>query len=100
MELIICIKMDLALNNLQRLICHKTHSEQQIFKLRRKDYSLYTGTISSSLQNIKKELETLKRILRIYNQIMGIEFGTENSEMLVIKSGKRKRIRENRVAIS
>ena len=24
MELIICIKMDLALNNLQRLICHKT----------------------------------------------------------------------------
>ena len=24
-ELIICIKMDLALNNLQRLICHKTY---------------------------------------------------------------------------
>ena len=23
-ELIICIKMDLALNNLQKLICHKT----------------------------------------------------------------------------
>ena len=23
-ELVICIKMDLALNNLQRLICHKT----------------------------------------------------------------------------
>ena len=24
MELMICIKMDLALNNLQKLICHKT----------------------------------------------------------------------------
>ena len=28
MELIIYIKMDLALNNLQRLICHKTKSNQ------------------------------------------------------------------------
>ena len=26
MELIICIKMDLALNKLQRLICHKTQT--------------------------------------------------------------------------
>ena len=29
MELIICIKMDLALNNLQRLICHKTLTNKQ-----------------------------------------------------------------------
>ena len=28
-ELIICIKMDLALNNLQRLICHKTQTTIQ-----------------------------------------------------------------------
>ena len=28
-ELIICIKMDLALNNLQRLICHKTQTSNQ-----------------------------------------------------------------------
>ena len=28
-ELIICIKMDLALNNLQRLICHKTQTTNQ-----------------------------------------------------------------------
>ena len=28
-ELIICIKMDLALNNLQRLICHKTQTNNQ-----------------------------------------------------------------------
>ena len=27
-ELIICIKMDLALNNLQRLICHKNPTNQ------------------------------------------------------------------------
>ena len=29
-ELIICIKMDLALNNLQRLICHKTQPINQL----------------------------------------------------------------------
>ena len=29
-ELIICIKMDLALNNLQRLICHKTLPTNQV----------------------------------------------------------------------
>ena len=28
-ELIICINMDLALNNLQRLICHKTQTNKQ-----------------------------------------------------------------------
>ena len=28
-ELFICIKMDLALNNLQRLICHKTQTNKQ-----------------------------------------------------------------------
>ena len=27
-ELTICMKMDLALNNLQRLICHKTQTNQ------------------------------------------------------------------------
>ena len=29
-ELIICIKMDLTLNNLQRLICHKTQPTNQL----------------------------------------------------------------------
>ena len=29
MELSICIKMDLALNNLQRLMCHKTQPINQ-----------------------------------------------------------------------
>ena len=33
MELIIYIKMDLALNNLQRLICHKTQPTDQQFNL-------------------------------------------------------------------
>ena len=27
-ELIICLKMNLALNNVQRLICHKTQTNQ------------------------------------------------------------------------
>ena len=31
-ELFICIKMDLALNNLQRLICHKTQTNKQTNK--------------------------------------------------------------------
>ena len=30
-ELFICIKMDLALNNLQRLICHKTQANNKQF---------------------------------------------------------------------
>ena len=29
-ELFICIKMELALNNLQRLICHKTQTKNRI----------------------------------------------------------------------
>ena len=29
MQLIICLKMDLALNNLQRLICHKTQQTKK-----------------------------------------------------------------------
>ena len=31
-ELFICIKMDLELNNLQRLICHKTQTNKQVLK--------------------------------------------------------------------
>ena len=31
-ELFISIKMDLALNNLQRFICHKTHTNKQTNK--------------------------------------------------------------------
>ena len=33
-ELIICIKMDLVLNNLQRLICHKTQTTTQPFRVK------------------------------------------------------------------
>ena len=32
-ELFICIKMDLALNNLQRLICHKTQTNKHVHYL-------------------------------------------------------------------
>ena len=31
-ELIICIKIDLALNSLQRFICHKTQTTKQTLK--------------------------------------------------------------------
>ena len=36
-ELIICIKMDLALNNLQRLIYHETQTNKQIVRERTKE---------------------------------------------------------------
>ena len=32
-ELISCIKMDSALNNLQRLICHKTHTTKPTYNV-------------------------------------------------------------------
>ena len=35
-ELFICMKMDLALNNLQRLICHKTLTNQTSVSSQRK----------------------------------------------------------------
>ena len=37
----------------------------------------------------EKELETLIHAIRIYSQEIGMEFGTEKSAMLVMKSGKR-----------
>ena len=37
----------------------------------------------------KKELETLIHAVRIYSQDIGMEFGIEKCDMLVVKSGKR-----------
>ena len=37
----------------------------------------------------EKELETLKKTVRIYSQNIGMEFGIEKCTMLVMKSGKR-----------
>ena len=42
-ELIIYIKMDLALNNLQKLICHKTHPTNQLTNL---FFSVFFGFLS------------------------------------------------------
>ena len=39
-ELIICIKMDLALNNLWKLICHKTQTNNQTNLTKPTFYSL------------------------------------------------------------
>ena len=41
-ELIIYIKMDLALNNLQRLICHKTKSNKYFQTKRKKNTQTFT----------------------------------------------------------
>ena len=45
-ELIICIKLDLTLNNLQRLIYNKTQANKQKIK----EDSLYSGFCLSSRQ--------------------------------------------------
>ena len=37
----------------------------------------------------EKELETLIHAVRIYSQVIGMEFGIEKCAMLVLKSGKR-----------
>ena len=37
----------------------------------------------------EKELETLIQTVRIYSQVIGMEFGIEKCAMLVMKSGKR-----------
>ena len=37
-ELFICIKMDLALNNLQRLICYKAQTNKQITHCKRRRF--------------------------------------------------------------
>ena len=41
------------------------------------------------LQKNEKELETLIHAVRIYSQVIGMEFGIERCAMLVMKGGKR-----------
>ena len=46
-ELLICIKMDLALNNLQRLICHKNQPTNQPNK--QTENNTYVGLTTTTL---------------------------------------------------
>ena len=39
--------------------------------------------------NKEKELKTLIQTIKIYNQDIGIEFGTEKCTVFILKSGKR-----------
>ena len=48
-----------------------------------------TWTTSNCLQNSKKELDTLIQTVRIYSQDIGMEFGIEKCDLLVMKSSKR-----------
>ena len=52
------------------------------------NHLMYRNDIKLFAKN-EKELETLINAVRIYSQDIGMEFGIENSAMLVIKSGKR-----------
>ena len=49
---------------------------------------MYMDDIKLFAKN-EKELETLIHAVRIYSQVIGIEFGIEKCTMLVMKSSKR-----------
>ena len=49
---------------------------------------MYMDDIKLFAKN-EKELETLLHAVRILSQDIGMEFGIEKSDMLVMKSGKR-----------
>ena len=49
---------------------------------------MYMDDIKLCAKN-KKEVETLIHAVRIFNQDIGMKFGTEKCAMLVMKSGKR-----------
>ena len=49
---------------------------------------MYMDDIKLFAKN-EKELETLIHLVRIYSQDIGMEFGIEKCDMLVMKSGKR-----------
>ena len=59
LELFICLKMDLALNNLQRLICHKTQTNNHTNKQTnpfRKDFLNKMGTRKEYLNDLEFRL--------------------------------------------
>ena len=49
---------------------------------------MYMDDIKLPAKN-EKELETLIHAVRIYNQVLGMEFGIGKCATLVMKSGKR-----------
>ena len=79
LELIICLKMDLALNNQQRLICHKTQTINKnarnvqipVCKLQNKMCSL-RGLMGNSLDCIVKECELqLRHWIQFWTTTLG-----------------------------
>ena len=59
---------------------------QQIYKISRKDTPLCLWRISSYLMKIEKQLETLIKPIRIYSQVIEMEFGIVKCAMLTLKS--------------
>ena len=93
LELIICIKMDLALNNQQRLICHKTQpTNQQSIRLpairaqvTNYTYSLCLGfkVLADTFHMSKTEdfyINMVKMKMNLLNQIKIRRFYTDKSE--------------------
>ena len=60
-DLIICIKMDLELNNLRRLICRKTQTNQPVNE---EDFSAII-----KLENLQMEFISMSVLIMFYNKL-------------------------------
>ena len=73
MELFICIKINLALNTLQRLICHKTPKNKQTVKLRMVNTSIHGILLISDLDLMWLFLFLLLiKFLIVFEDIMNV----------------------------
>ena len=70
-------------------IPRKCTARHKLSKLQKKiDHLICMDDIKLFAKN-EKELETLIYAVRIYSQMLGMEFGIEKCPMLIMKSGKR-----------
>ena len=77
---------------MRQLVKEKENSEFKPVKLRLKiDLASYPARAEEfgkyGLLNMKKELENLIQTVRIYGEDIWMEFGAEESTMLIMKSG-------------
>ena len=86
------IKMELALNNLQRLVCHKpqptNHPFTYLLSILKCLIPLCTWTTTIYFPKVKKPKSLMKKkTIRIY--IQNIRIDTEGNVMLIMKCEKR-----------
>ena len=95
-ELFICITMDLALNNLQRLICHKTQTTNPTWEKTTDDFDVTMGSFDcaqiADLEGIYI-FDTLGRFLNLNNDAIyrddGLIFTPNSNRPLTSKIQKK-----------